>query len=295
MNALALALLLAAPARAGLGEEAADAAKALSGRAGVYAAALGSAPAAALNADETFPTASLVKVPLLAVLFDRIEKGELGYSDPLLYRSSRAYDGEDMLAASVDGSTTTPAKLAFLAAKMSDNTAALWVQELAGGGEAVNRWLAARGYEATRVNSRTPGREEDRARWGWGQTTPREMARLMASIWSGTCVSPSADAELRRVLTGSYWDGEALSVLPPGAAVISKQGAVDAARGEALVVQAPSGPYVLVALTKGLKDPGYAPEQEGFVFLRKVSAAAWRRFAPGAPWTPPPPGRFRKG
>jgi len=30
-------------------------------------------------------------------------------------------------------------------------------------------------------NARTPGREADYDRWGWGQTTPREMARLVPS------------------------------------------------------------------------------------------------------------------
>jgi beta-lactamase class A len=65
---------------------------------------------------------------------------------------------------------------------LSDNTASLWVQRLVGSA-AINDWLAANGYDSTRVNSRVPGREADRTRMGWGQTTPREMA---------TCSSPSA-------------------------------------------------------------------------------------------------------
>ena len=294
---LLLTLLLAVPVRAaGLQADVEAAAARLSGPAGVYAAALGSAPAAALNADEVFPAASLIKVPILAAVFDRIERGELAYDAGLVYSSTRAYPGEDMLASFVDGSSISLSRLALLTAKMSDNTAALWLQELAGGGDGVNRWLEANGYEKTRVNSRTPGREEARKAYGWGQTTPREMARLMASVWEGTCVSPAASLELSRVLTGTFWDGEAVSSLPPTAALISKQGAVDRARGEALVVGAPAAPFVLVALTKELKDERWTADQEGFVFLREVSAAAWRRFAPAHPWTPPAgPSRFGKG
>ena len=52
------------------------------------------------------------------------------------------------------------------------------MQNLVGGGSAVNAWLVERGFAETRVNSRTRGREAERERWGWGQTTAREMAEL---------------------------------------------------------------------------------------------------------------------
>ena len=40
----------------------------------------------------------------------------------------------------------------------SDNTAALWLQQLGGTGVAINDWLAANGFGGTRMNSRTPNR-----------------------------------------------------------------------------------------------------------------------------------------
>ncbi len=281
-----LALLLAGPARAASPLELAfmNESWPVSGRVGVYARSLETGVEAALNADEVFPAASLIKVPLLAVLFDRLEKGELDYGAPLRYSSARAYPGEDLLASFQDGSTLTVSRLAFLMASLSDNTAALWVQELDGGGEAVNRWLDVHGYAKTRVNSRTPGREADKKLYGWGQTTPRELSRLMASIWQRECVSRGASAEMARVLSRSFWDGEALSALPPTVHAISKQGAVDAARGETLVVAAPAGVYVLTALSKDLKDTRWDYDQEGFVFLRGVSAAAWKAFNPESRW-----------
>ncbi len=82
----------------------------------------------------------------------------------------------------------------------------------------------------TRVNSRTPGREANRSRYGWGQTTPREMARLLVMIREEKAVSPAASQEMYRHLTRSYWTGEALSVLPPWVQVASKVGAVDRSR-----------------------------------------------------------------
>ena len=54
----------------------------------------------------------------------------------------------------------TLAKLVDLMIRYSDNTASLWCQELAGTGTVINDWLQSHGYEKTRVNSRTPGREK---------------------------------------------------------------------------------------------------------------------------------------
>lgn len=263
-----------------------QAARGLSGPAGVYVQDLTSGTEVVYNADEPFPTASIVKVPLLAVMLDKVGHGELDYTAPLVYRSSRTYPGDDMLGSFMDGSTTSASRLAFLTASMSDNTAALWVQELDGGGAAVNAWLDSHGYEKTRVNSRTPGREAEKARYGWGQTTPREMGRMFAALWKRTLLPPAEDDELARVLGRSFWDGEALAALPPTVRALSKQGAVDASRSECLAVGSPGGDYVLCAFTKELKDTRWAHDQEGFVFLRSVSAAAWGAFNPGRPWKP---------
>lgn len=50
------------------------------------------------------------------------------------------------------------------------------------GGGTINRWLHDHGFDSTRANSRVPGREGARAAYGWGQTTPREMAALLVMI-----------------------------------------------------------------------------------------------------------------
>jgi beta-lactamase class A len=265
----------------------ADVAAGFHGRFGVYVRNLSSGTEAALNADETFPTASTVKLAILAVLLDRVDRGELDYDGELVMTSTRAYDADDLAANLKDGTKLTPAKLAWLMESMSDNTAALWCQELAGGGAAINAWLSAHGFARTRVNSRTAGREADRTAFGWGQTTPREMAVLMLEASSATALSPAASEEMMRVLSKSYWDGEALSQIPPSVHAASKQGAVDHSRSEVLLVEAPSGRYVLSVYTKDQQDVRYERDNEGYELLRKVSRAVWERYE-GEGWKPRP-------
>jgi beta-lactamase class A len=256
------------------------------GTIGVYVRQLSSGRTAAINADSTFPTASMVKVPILIGIFDRLDRGELGFQQELTYTDSLLYEGDDILGAAKDSSKFALNKLTLLSITMSDNTASLWLQALAGTGTAINGWLESHGFVVTRVNSRTPGREANRSEFGWGQTTPREMARLLELIRAGQAVSPAASEEMYRHLTRSYWTGEALSQLPPWVQVASKVGAVDRSRSEVALVNAPSGDYVFCIITRNQDDTSWDPPNEGWVLIRKISALLWQHFEPKHPWHP---------
>jgi beta-lactamase class A len=259
------------------------------GTVGIYARHLNSGRYAAINADELFPTASMIKVPIMLTLFEEIEQGRLHWLDTLTYRDSLLYAGEDDLLGKLRDSTPIPlAQVAMLMITTSDNTASLWLQKLVGTGTAINAWLAGHGFDSTRVNSRTPGREEARATYGWGQTTPREMAELLVRIRQQRAVSPAADQEMYRMLTRIYWNGEALSQIPPWTQAASKQGAVDRSRSEVVLVNAPSGDYVFCVITKAQEDTSYTPTNAGYVLLRRVSGLLWSTYEPGHPWSPAP-------
>jgi beta-lactamase class A len=259
------------------------------GTVGIYVRNLRTGRYAAIRADEVFPTASMIKVPIMLTLFQQIEEGRLGWLDTLTYRDSLLYSGEDDLLGKLRDSTPIPlAQVAMLMITTSDNTASLWLQKLVGTGTVINAWLAGHGFDSTRVNSRTPGREAARATYGWGQTTPREMAELLVMIREQRAVSPAADQEMYRMLTRIYWNGEALSQVPPWTQAASKQGEVDHSRSEVVLVNAPSGDYVFSVITKGQVDSSYARGNEGFVLLRNVSALLWSTFEPKHPWTPAP-------
>jgi beta-lactamase class A len=257
------------------------------GRVGIYVRHLPSGRTAAVNADEMFPTASMIKLPILVVAFDALDRGELEFGQKLVYTDSLLYEGEDILGAFADSSEIALAKVLMLMITTSDNTAALWAQHLVGTGTGVNQWLDRNGFDSTRVNSRTPGRQEDYELYGWGQTTPREMAELLVMIREGRAVSRAASEAMYRFLSRIYWNGEALSQIPPWVQTASKQGAVNRSRSEVVLVNAPSGDYVFCVITKDQEDTSWEPDNEGFVLLRHVSAVVWSHFEPTYPWLPP--------
>jgi len=259
------------------------------GEVGIYVRHLGTGAGAEIRADEVFPTASMIKVPILLTLYDQAEHGKVdldarvAYPDTLHYRYGEATDVVGYMAA---GDTLPLSELAFLMLTVSDNFASLWIQGLVGGGATVNEWLAAHGFEHTRVNSRTPGREEARSTYGWGQTTPREIARALMMIRQGQAVSPRASQAMYRMLTNSYWKNAALSQLPPTVQAASKQGFVDRSRSEVLLVNAPGGDYVLAIITRNQADTSYTPDNEGTRLIQAVSRAVYEHFNPGDPWRP---------
>ena len=262
-------------------------ARGVRGRVGIYVRHLGTGRGAALNADEVFPTASMVKVPILVGTFDAIERGALAFDQRLIYTDSLLYPGQDLIGALEDSAVIPLSKAALLMITTSDNTASLWLQGLVGGA-VVNQWLAAHGFDSTRVNSRVPGREQARTRYGWGQTTPREMAELLVTIREGRAVSRAASEEMYRHLTRIYWTGQALSQLPPWVQAASKQGAVDRSKSEVVLVNAPSGDYVFAVITGEQLDQRWTEDNEGYLLIRKVAALLWHTFEPDHPWVPAP-------
>jgi beta-lactamase class A len=256
------------------------------GDVGVYVRHLKTNKMVAINADTLFPTASLIKVPIQCGLFDKIAKGKLKYNETLIYKDSLHYD-DGVVGSLRNGTKISLSEVIMLMETISDNTGSLWCQALAGGGKDINEWLATNGFDATRVNSRTPGREAARSRYGWGQTTPREMAELMVMIRRGNAVSADASDRMYRNLGRQFWDGEGLSQLPPEIKYATKNGAINKSRSEVVLVHAPHGDYVFCVITKNNKDESWQSQNEAFVLLRNISKLLWNYYEPKYNWKTP--------
>ncbi|MGN6400068.1 MAG: serine hydrolase [Flavisolibacter sp.] len=247
---------------------------------GVYVKNLKNDKIVAINADTIFPTASMVKIPILTGIMNKINKGELDYHQQLKYRDSLLYAGVDILGSFKDTEKIELANVMMLMLTMSDNTASLWLQSLAGGGTTINQILDSLGFVATRVNSRTPGRENNRRMYGWGQTTPREMATLMEKIVKGEIISKERSAQMLRLLGRNFWDEYAISQIPSDVFVASKGGAVDETRDEVLFVNGKGARYIFCICTKNNKDQSWnRATNEAWELTRKLSKLLWNHFS----------------
>jgi beta-lactamase class A len=258
------------------------------GTAGIYVKDLRSGRVSLFNADTIFPTASIVKVPILLGVTAAVENGQLAYDSNHIYRDSLLYTGEDILGSFKNGSTIALKKIIMLMMTTSDNTASLWLQSLAGGGQRINELLAQQGLSNTFVNSRTAGREANRSQYGWGQTTPSEMGRLLEKIYRKEVISPYASEKMLRAMSRNFWDeDESLSSFPPYIEVFSKNGCVNASRSEAMIVNAPNRPFVFCIFTKNNQDQRWTHDNEAWTLARSVATLLWDYFEPTDTWTPP--------
>ena len=248
------------------------------GDVGVYVKDLHTGKIASINADSIFPTASMVKVPILIGIMDKINKGELNYHQELTYKDSLFYAGSDLLASLKNNEKVELSKVIMLMLTTSDNTASLWLQSLAGTGTRINQILDSIGYTATRVNSRTPGREASREKFGWGQTSPKEMVSMFEALANRNLLDTASSEKMLRLLGRNYWDEEAISQIPPDVFVASKNGAVNASRSEAMYVSGKNARYVFCICTKNNKDTSWELQNEAWELARKVSKLLWQTY-----------------
>jgi beta-lactamase class A len=248
------------------------------GEIGVYIKDLKGNKIASINADTTFPTASIVKVPILMGIMHKISKKELDYHQKLTWVDTLNYDpGEDIVSYLKPQSQIELSKVMMLMMTISDNNASLWLQAIAGTGKTINALMDSLGYSRTRVNSRTPGREADRGIYGWGQTTPAEMASVFEDIVDGKIINREISDMMLRIMGRQYWDEEALSSLPPDVYVASKNGAVNASRSEVMYVKGKC-PYIFSVFTKNNKDISWEHNNEAWQLTRALSKMVWEHF-----------------
>lgn len=253
--------------------------KGFNGDIGIYIKNLKNNKIVAIHADTIFPTASMVKIPILIGIEDKISKEELNYHQVLRYRDSLLYAGVDILGSFRDTEKIELSKVMMLSLTMSDNTASLWLQSLAGGGIRINQILDSLGFQFTRVNSRTPGRESNRMQYGWGQTTPREISTIIEKISKGEIINRERSAQMLRLLGRNYWDEVAISQIPSNVFVASKNGAVDESRSEVLYVKGDKANYLFCVCTKNNKDQSWDDTNEAWVLTRKLSKMVWDHFS----------------
>ncbi len=255
---------------------------------GIYVKNLKTGKEIAIQADSIFPTASIVKVPILVGVFQKIADGELTLNQKFQYDKKRTYGGSGLMQFYKDSAQTDLSTMISLMLTYSDNVTSIWLQELAGGGKVINPLLDQLGLKDTRVNSRTVGREKEWETYGWGQTTAKEMATLFTLIREGKVIEPIYSDKMYRFLKNQYYNERSLSQIPPTVNTISKTGSVNQSRGEVVLINAPHGDIVFCILTKNNKDQSWTDTNEAEVLTRKIANIIWNHFEPKDKFTPYP-------
>lgn len=245
-----------------------------------------SAEVLSIRGEEPFPSASMVKIPILYEVMLRVEEGDLTLEDPLVMLAGDRVPGSGILQHLSAPFQLSVRDAAFLMMALSDNTATNLILGKVGPRDITDR-MAALGLSETRVFRRVFRSPEESwdlegsQRWGFGVTAPMELAMLLAWIHRGEAVSEEASREMLRMLEAQEHRVGIPRLLPSGTRVAHKTGSISAARHDCGIVFGPAREYVLCIMTRENEDRRYAWDNEAEILQADLSRLVFEALHPG--------------
>ena len=235
----------------------------------------------ALNADTVFHAASTMKIPVMIEVLRRAQEGAFSLDQEILLVNQFAsiVDGSPYSMLPADDSDSAlyskigqRVPIRDLLKRMITRSSNFATNELIALVGADRVTAAARRLGASKIQV-LRGVEDQKAfdRGMINTTTSADLAVLLAAIEQGQALSAASSAEMREILLAQELNSGIPAKLPPGTRVAHKTGSITAVSHDAAIVY-PTGrkPYVLVVLTKGIRESEKSDE-----LIADVSRITW--------------------
>jgi beta-lactamase class A len=171
------------------------------GQLGVAAKNLATGEQVLVNAEQLFPTASVIKVAVLAELFAQAEEGRLQLGERLPMQASDIVGGSGVLKDLLPGLQPTLTDVAMLMVVLSDNTATNMLIDRLGGCEAINQRMQVHyGFSSIVLRNRVDFEKVGPDVRNFAEATPADLMRFMERLSHADLVSPGASREMQRIL-----------------------------------------------------------------------------------------------
>jgi beta-lactamase class A len=254
------------------------------GTVGVSLRVLQSGQAISIRAGEPFPSASLIKLPVLVALLAEVNAGNIGLHEPIAMLARDRVGGSGVLKHMRSGHLLSVEDAAWLMITISDNTATnLLLDKL----DIRTVWdrMEALGLPRSKIHSKTFRREtslapDSSALYGLGVTTPDEIVQLLTLLHAGTAVSPALDALALEILRANQDGNMLVRGLPADVAVAHKSGSIERARNDCGIIYAPAGPLAICVMTRDNPDRSYAVDAEAHLLIARIGREVFRHFNP---------------
>lgn len=259
-----------------------------SGVLGVWCRSLTSGDTVAWNAEDVFPAASAIKLPILYEVYRQAGEGRFQLTDTRTVEAAEIVPGSGILKDLTPGLALPIRDLATLMIVVSDNTAANLMIDLVGV-DAVNRSMATLGLRATVLENKffrsPPGARGAR-------TTPADLGHLMTQIADHAVLTPAACEEMRQILRLQHhtdhvtrriadFDGFLETGTEPVVTVASKSGSIRGTRNDVALVESRDCRYVIAMMSRDCADRRFYVDNEAGVLLANVSALVYAHFSKG--------------
>jgi beta-lactamase class A len=251
-------------------------AEAIPGRAAVFARQVtGQEETIALNADELFPAASVIKLAIMVTAYRAIERGRIALATPVAFAPGDVVGGSETFGAARAGDAAPLGSLLTAMIRQSDNSAANALVDRFGFAT-INEVSLQAGLHRTHLRRHFMHFSKTRE----NVTTARDIGSLLLQIeraarGDGTALASAHSCRAMIDTLLGQEDREKIAPgLPPGVPLANKSGELPGARHDAGIVD-PYGarPYVLVVLEKDLDD-----QDRGVAGITRISRSIYRSF-----------------
>lgn len=241
------------------------------GRVGIYIKDLETGKTWSYNAEKLFPSASLIKVPIMAAVFEKIKLGEFTLDTQIkLTRPSRV-GGSGSLKWVREGTSLSVLEIVYKMITESDNTATKMLIDHVGMPYLSQAFLKL-GLEHTNITPEGMSLSSGRVKRE-NFTTPREMASLLERIYAGELVDKEASEFMLDVLKHTKSRSRLRKGLPLGWEIGHKTGLLRKSCHDVGIVFSPRGDYVIAVLTS--EAPSYSTAKN---FISKVAKLTYQYY-----------------
>ena len=198
-----------------------------------------------INADQEFPTASIVKIPILLQLFRRAELGFANLNDRMSLAEYNITGGSGYLQYKPVGTVFPIHHLARLMIQESDNTATNMILSTVGGTNELNRVLRSWGFSKTHMSDLLPDL------YGTNVSTPKDMGTMLFNLDNSDFLTLKSRAAIVDIMSHVRNRFLIQAGLPDNAQFIHKSGDIGTMLGDAGIVMLPDGrKYIIVIMVK---------------------------------------------
>lgn len=262
------------------------------GRVGLAAKSIATGETIAVNADTLFPTASVIKLPVLVELFYQFSEGTLTPNQPIKLEENANVPGDGVLRFFHEGQTLQLLDIATLMIILSDNTATNYVIDQLGKThdeklEAVNTRMRVLGLKNTKLLNKlysvnTKKNTEEARRFGIGVSSPGDMVLLLEKLVRGEVVNKATSDEMIGILKNQMDKSQAARFLPftedTTLWVANKTGSLDDRKIDVGIVSSAKGTYVYAIFCDNSADLGEQPDNMATLAVAKISRLLYEHY-----------------
>jgi len=200
------------------------------------------------NEGRLIPSASLVKIPIMAACFYAAEEKEIGLQDRIKLKSSHKVSGSGVLKSKPSGSVYTIEELIEFMVNFSDNTATNILIDLLGFGYLKTLFVET-GLENTNL-ARKMMYFKQRKKGIENYTTARDMAYILERMYRGQICSSAVSEKCLELLKNQKYNDRIPRKLPEGTLVAHKTGLERGVCHDVGIVFTGEGDYLICVLTR---------------------------------------------